>query len=52
MLNDGLRCLKAHGATKARLYTGTQNPNRSYELYESVGFRRLNEYVRYRKPVG
>jgi hypothetical protein len=33
------------------LYTGTANPHRSYDLYESVGFRRQNEYVRYRKSI-
>ncbi|MFF8814182.1 GNAT family N-acetyltransferase [Streptomyces pactum] len=51
LLLDGLRCLREHGAQTARLYTGTENPNRSYDLYESVGFRRRNEYVRYRKPL-
>ena len=33
------------------LATGTANPHRSYDLYEGVGFRRQNEYVRYRKPI-
>lgn len=51
LLLDGLRCLREHGATTARLYTGTANPHRSFDLYESVGFRRQNEYVRYRKPI-
>lgn len=51
LLLDGLRCLREHGAETARLYTGTANPHRSYDLYESVGFRRQNEYVRYRKPI-
>ncbi|WP_405817376.1 GNAT family N-acetyltransferase [Streptomyces sp. NBC_00838] len=51
LLLDGLRCLRGHGARTARLYTGTANAYRSYDLYESVGFRRRNEYVRYRKPV-
>ncbi|MGW4161382.1 GNAT family N-acetyltransferase [Streptomyces sp. NPDC004788] len=51
LLLDGLRSLREHGATTARLYTGTANPHRSYDLYESVGFRRQNEYVRYRKPL-
>ncbi|WP_329586240.1 GNAT family N-acetyltransferase [Streptomyces sp. NBC_01005] len=51
LLLDGLRCLREHGAKTARLYTGTANPYRSYDLYESVGFRRQNEHVRYRKPV-
>ncbi|MFD5297955.1 GNAT family N-acetyltransferase [Streptomyces mutabilis] len=51
LLLDGLRCLREHGARTARLYTGTANPHRSYDLYESVGFRRQNEYVRYRKSI-
>ncbi|MFE4217354.1 GNAT family N-acetyltransferase [Streptomyces sp. NPDC056844] len=51
LLLDGLRSLRDHGATTARLFTGTANPHRSYDLYESVGFRRRNEYVRYRRPL-
>lgn len=51
LLLDGLRSLRGQGATTARLYTGTANPHRSHDLYESVGFRRQNEYVRYRKPL-
>ncbi|MFD0337305.1 GNAT family N-acetyltransferase [Streptomyces sp. NPDC127117] len=51
LLLDGLRCLREHGAKSARLYTGTANPHRSYDLYESVGFRRRSEHVRYRKPI-
>ncbi|MFI8823918.1 GNAT family N-acetyltransferase [Streptomyces sp. NPDC053431] len=51
LLLEGLRCLRDHGAQTARLYTGTANPYRSYDLYESVGFRRQNEHVRYRKPI-
>ncbi|WP_225800025.1 GNAT family N-acetyltransferase [Streptomyces sp. NK15101] len=51
LLLDGLRCLREHGAETARLYTGTANPHRSYDLYESVGFRRQGEHVRYRKPI-
>lgn len=39
------------GAESACLYTGTANPHRSYDLYERVGFRRRNEYVRYRRPL-
>ncbi len=51
LLLDGLRCLREHGAQTARLYTGTANPHRSYDLYERVGFRRRSEYVRYRKSI-
>lgn len=52
LLLDGLSTLRERGATTARLFTGTANPHRSYDLYESVGFQRRNEYVRYRKPLG
>lgn len=51
LLLDGLRTLREQGATTARLFTGTANPHRSYDLYQSVGFRRRNEYVRYRRPL-
>lgn len=51
LLLDGLHSLRAHGATTARLFTSTANPHRSYDLYESVGFRRRNTYARYRKPL-
>ncbi|MFJ9709256.1 GNAT family N-acetyltransferase [Streptomyces sp. NPDC101234] len=51
LLLEGLRCLREQGAATARLFTGTANPHRSYDLYENVGFRRRNEYVRYRKPL-
>ncbi|MGW0710997.1 GNAT family N-acetyltransferase [Streptomyces sp. NPDC002643] len=51
LLVDSLRCLREHGAHSARLYTGTADPYRSYDLYESVGFQRRSEYVRYRKPL-
>ncbi|MFJ1753604.1 GNAT family N-acetyltransferase, partial [Kitasatospora sp. NPDC088134] len=51
LLLDGLRSLREQGATTARLFTGTANPHRSYHLYESVGFQRQNEHVRYRKPL-
>lgn len=51
LLLDGLRSLRGQGATTARLYTGAANPHRSFDLYESVEFRRQNEYVRYRKPL-
>lgn len=51
LLLEGLRSLREQGATTTRLFTGTANAHRSYDLYESVGFRRQNEYVRYRKPL-
>ncbi|MGK5450114.1 GNAT family N-acetyltransferase [Streptomyces radiopugnans] len=51
LLLDGLRSLREQGAQTARLYTGAGNPHRSYDLYESVGFRRRTEHVRYRRPL-
>ncbi|PRX64895.1 ribosomal protein S18 acetylase RimI-like enzyme [Nonomuraea fuscirosea] len=50
LLLEGLRGLRAQGASSARLTTSTTNPHRSYDLYESVGFQRRNEHIRYRRP--
>lgn len=51
LLVSGLRTLRESGVGSARLRTGAANPYRAWALYESVGFRRLKEYVRYRKPM-
>ncbi|MET8081320.1 GNAT family N-acetyltransferase [Streptomyces sp. NPDC005303] len=51
LLLEGLRSLREQGAVSARLFTGSANPHRSYDLYESMGFQRRNEYVRYRKAL-
>ncbi|WP_415925540.1 GNAT family N-acetyltransferase [Streptomyces sp. ME19-01-6] len=50
LLLAGLHALARQGEHSARLYTGAANPYRSYELYESVGFRRVATFGRYRKP--
>jgi mycothiol synthase len=51
LLISGLRTLREQGARQARLHTNADNPHRSYDLYESAGFRRLKDHVRYRKPL-
>ncbi|MDX3229584.1 GNAT family N-acetyltransferase [Streptomyces sp. ME19-01-6] len=50
LLLAGLHALARQGEHSARLFTGAANPYRSYELYESVGFRRVATFGRYRKP--
>ncbi|WP_049568685.1 GNAT family N-acetyltransferase [Streptomyces sp. SBT349] len=52
LLISGLHALARHGAGGVRLFTGSANPYRSYELYQSAGFRRVAEFGRYRKPFG
>lgn len=51
LLIEGLRALRDQGARAARLHTGAVSRHRAWHLYESVGFRRLKEHVRYHKPV-
>ncbi|WP_246204256.1 GNAT family N-acetyltransferase [Streptomyces tailanensis] len=50
LLLCGLHALARHGERGVRLFTGSANPYRSYELYQSAGFRRVAEFGRYRKP--
>jgi ribosomal protein S18 acetylase RimI-like enzyme len=50
LLLRGLQSLARHGDCSARLFTGSANPYRSYDLYQSAGFRRVAEFGRYRKP--
>ncbi|MFD5318764.1 GNAT family N-acetyltransferase [Streptomyces sp. NPDC127098] len=55
------RALLLHALTHARrrhpasadirLWTNLAGPQRAYELYESVGFQLVEEFVRYRKPM-
>ncbi|TDC05816.1 GNAT family N-acetyltransferase, partial [Streptomyces sp. 8K308] len=40
-----------HPTTDLRLWTNLAGPQRAYELYESVGFHLVEEFVRYRKPL-
>lgn len=43
--------LKAQGMTEAALGVNAQNPNGARQLYESMGFVTVKEFVTYRKPV-
>jgi ribosomal protein S18 acetylase RimI-like enzyme len=51
LLLRGLHDLRERNVGTARLHTSAENIYASWRLYESVGFRRLKEYVRYRKPM-
>jgi mycothiol synthase len=47
----GLHALREHGVRAVRIHTRADNRYGSVRLYESVGFRTLKHYVRYRKPM-
>lgn len=49
MLLSGLHRLKAAGMETALLGVDSQNPNQAYDLYESVGFRKLYTNLVYAK---
>jgi ribosomal protein S18 acetylase RimI-like enzyme len=51
LLSRALVSLHAQGVTTARIHTLAENPHRSRHLYESVGFRVLKRFPRYRKPM-
>ena len=42
---------ESRGVGTVRLHTNAENVYASWRLYEGVGFRRIKEYVRYRKPM-
>jgi ribosomal protein S18 acetylase RimI-like enzyme len=42
----------AHGYITARLLTAANDHSGARSLYESIGFRTLKKYMRYRKPFG
>lgn len=46
-----LHALRDRGATTARLHTLADNVHDSPRVYESIGFRLLKRYPRYRKPM-
>ncbi len=46
-----VRALKARGLAHIRIFTDADDPFRARTLYESVGFRVVTEYLRYRKPL-
>jgi ribosomal protein S18 acetylase RimI-like enzyme len=47
---EGLRCLKAHGARTAIVYSAGDNPA-SIRLYESVGFQTITKNCYYSKRI-
>jgi ribosomal protein S18 acetylase RimI-like enzyme len=51
LLSRALLALREQGLTAARIHTLAENPHRSWHLYESVGFRVLKRFPRYRKAM-
>ncbi len=51
LLTRGLNVLFERGVEVARLHTQAENPDRASALYESVGFRTVKRFPRYRKPL-
>ena len=51
LIARSLRVLKEQGMTEAALGVDAQNPNGARQLYESMGFRTVKEFVTYRKPM-
>lgn len=50
LLVQSLHALKERGMKEAALTVDSQNLNQAFELYESVGFKRVNRFGFYRKP--
>ena len=51
LIARGLLSLKAQGAELPRLRTLLENPQQAWRVYESVGFRVVKRFPRYRKPL-
>ena len=51
LLLAALQALREHGLTQARIYTDAADPFGARHLYESIGFRRVKDVLRYTKPV-
>lgn len=51
ILLAGLAAMREQGLTQARIYTDADDPFGARRLYESVGFRRVKDVLRYTKPV-
>ncbi|MEL6225089.1 MAG: GNAT family N-acetyltransferase [Cyanobacteria bacterium J06627_8] len=51
MLLEGLTRLKAVGMNTAKIGVDSQNPNRAYDLYESVGFQLLHSGLSFVKEL-
>lgn len=51
LLARSFQVLKEAGMLEAALGVDAQNPNGARQLYESMGFRTVKEFVTYRKPL-
>lgn len=51
LIAQGLLALKAAGAELPRLRTLLENPQQAWRVYESVGFRVVKRFPRYRKAL-
>ena len=52
LLTRALRDLRSRSVAVVRLNTGAEFPTRARDLYTSLGFRVVKEYMRYRKSPG
>jgi len=51
LLLAGLLALREQGLTQARIYTDADDPFGARRLYESVGFQRVKDVLRYTRPL-
>jgi ribosomal protein S18 acetylase RimI-like enzyme len=51
LVSRAVHGLRARGVDVIRLHTNASFPTRARDLYQSVGFRVLKEFPRYRKPL-
>lgn len=51
LLVAAVRALQARGLAHIRVFTDSDDSLGARTLYESVGFRAVTEYIRYRKPL-
>ncbi len=51
LLCMSLRMFRDMGLQEAALGVHTENPNGAYQLYESMGFRVVQTFIDYRKPL-
>jgi ribosomal protein S18 acetylase RimI-like enzyme len=51
LIATSLRILKERGMEEAALGVDTQNPSGALQLYESLGYRIVKQYLTYRKKM-
>jgi mycothiol synthase len=51
LLARSISVLKEEGVDAATLVVDSDNPSGAHRLYERMGFRKFDDYVRYRKPM-